>query len=224
MRIICFFLSLIFTGQIYAQVNDTLVTEATRLHEFNVYKDKYAYKREVERVRKIYPYALHAANLLDKFDEELGLINSKRKKRQYGKHAHAILKSDYNFVIRDLYRSEGVLLMKLIYRETGLTAAEIIKKYRGKINSELYDQLGKIWDQDLDVKYDPEGRDWLTECIIIEIENNLIEFTPEAKMVTKEEYKENMREYRSQKKEYKIGQKEAKKVMRAKKRAGSTKG
>lgn len=194
-----------------------------QLESVNIYKDKYAYWREVERVRKIYPYALHAAELLDKFDAELGQINSRRKKKKYGKEAHKVLKTDYNYVIRDLYRSEGVLLMKLIHRETGLTATEIIKKYRGKINSELYDQLGKIWDQDLDVKYDPTGTDWLTEQIILEIENEILEFTPEAQMVTKEKYKENMKQYRSDRKAYKIELRKSKKLMRAKKRAGSVK-
>lgn len=217
MKVIGFFWGILFIHQVYGQ--DTLYLEATKLSEFNVYKDKNAYKRELERVRKIYPYALHAAELLDKFDEELGIINSKRKKRKYSKQAHEMLKTDFNYVIRDLYRSEGVLLMKLIHRETGLTATEIIKKYRGKLNAGLYDQLGKIWDQDLDVKYDPEGKDWLTERIILEIENDLVEFIPEAKMVTKEEYKENMKEYRHDKKEYKKEKRKKKKIMREQKRS-----
>lgn len=214
MKILCFVFVLVSFGQLFAQQPDTI--QVTKLDELQIYKDKNAYRRELERVRKVYPYALHAAELLDQFDADLGQINSKRKKKKYGKQAHKILKNDYNFVIRDLYRSEGVLLMKLIHRETGLTAAEIIKKYRGKINSEMYDQLGKLWDQDLDVKYDPEGVDWLTERIVLEIEKELIEFDSEAKIVTKEEFKANMKQYR-------IDKKESKKLMRAKKRAGSTK-
>lgn len=206
-----------------AQPKDTIYLRAQTLDAVNIYKDKYAYWREVERVRKVYPYALHAAELLDKFEEELGVIDSRRKKKKYGKTAHKMLKSDYNYVIRDLYRSEGVLLMKLIHRETGLTAAQIIKRYRGRFNSEVYDQIGKIWDQDLDVKYDPKGVDWLTEQVILEIQNEVLEFTPDAKMVTKEEYKENMKEYREARKEYKQHQKEVKKQEKQQKRAASKK-
>jgi hypothetical protein len=93
--------------------------------------------------------------------------------------------------------------MKLIHRETGLTAAQIIERYRGKIRSELYDQLGKIWDQDLDVRYDPTGVDKLTERIIKDIENNTVAFQKEAKIVTKEEYKKNQKAYKINRKEYK---------------------
>jgi hypothetical protein len=161
------------------------------------------YNRELARVRKIYPYALHAAELIDQFETDLSGIDKKRKKKKYSKKAHQMLIEDYNYVIRDLYTSEGVLLMKLIHRETGLTAAQIIERYRGKIRSELYDQLGKIWDQDLDVRYDPTGVDKLTERIIKDIENNTVAFQKEAKIVTKEEYKKNQKAYKINRKEYK---------------------
>lgn len=207
---------LLFSAGAFAQVPDTI--RVRRLDEVNVYKDKYAYWREVERVRKVYPYALHAAELLKKYDEELSQIDRKRKKKKYSKEAHKELKSDYTYVIKDLYRSEGLLLMKLIHRETGLTAAQIIKKYRGKFNSEVYDQLGKLWEQNLNIKYDPDGADWLTEQIILEIQHEMLEFTPDAKMVTKEQYKENMKEYRKDLKEYRKQKKEAKKQEKEKKR------
>jgi hypothetical protein len=198
-----------------SQKRDT-VQAVKLLDEVNIYRDQNAYWREVERVRKIYPYALHAADLLDEFDKEMGTINSKRKKRKFSKESHKTLKTDYNYVIRDMYRSEGVLLMKLIYRETGLTAAEIIQKYRGKFSSSLYNNLGKIWDQDLKVKYDPTGEDKLTERIVLEIENELLEFDRTAKMVDKAEFKENMKEYREDVKESRKKVKERKKEKKVK--------
>lgn len=201
-----------------SQKRDTL--QAVKLlDEVNIYRDQNAYWREVERVRKIYPYALHAADLLDEFDKEMGIINSKRKKRKFSKESHKTLKTDYNYVIRDMYRSEGVLLMKLIHRETGLTAAEIIKKYRGKFSSSLYKNLGKIWDQDLGVKYDPTGVDKLTERIVLEIENELLEFDRTAKMVDKEEFKENMKEYRKDVKQSRKNAKLRKKTNKAKEKS-----
>ncbi len=209
LSIICFsFLSM-------SQKRDT-VQAVKLLDEVDIYRDQNAYWREVERVRKVYPYALHAADLLDEFDREMGTINSKRKKRKFSKESHKTLKTDYNYVIRDMYRSEGVLLMKLIYRETGLTAAEIIKKYRGNFSSSLYKNLGKIWDQDLNVKYDPTGVDKLTERIVIDIEKELIEFDRTAKMVDKEEFKDNMKEYREDVKESRKKSKERKKANKAK--------
>lgn len=211
-------LVLLFSQNTQAQKRDTL--QAVKLlDEVRIYKDQNAYRRELARVRKIYPYALHAAELLDQFDAELGTINSKRKKKKFSKESHQVLKNDYNYVLRDMYRSEGVLLMKLIHRETGLTAAEIIKKYRGKFSASMYKNLGKIWEQDLSVQYDPTGVDKLTESIVLEIENELIEFDRQAKILEKEEFKENMKEYRNRVKDSRKRSKEIKKEKKLKEKA-----
>lgn len=211
-------LVLLFSQNTQAQKRDTL--QAVKLlDEVRIYKNQNAYRRELARVRKIYPYALHAAELLDQFDAELGTINSKRKKKKFSKESHQVLKNDYNYVLRDMYRSEGVLLMKLIHRETGLTAAEIIKKYRGKFSASIYKNLGKIWEQDLSVRYDPTGVDKLTESIVLEIENELIEFDRQAKILEKEEFKENMKEYRNRVKDSRKRSKEIKKEKKLKEKA-----
>ncbi len=184
---------------IHAQVKDTLHIQ--RLSELTVFQNKWAFERQVEKIRKIYPYALHAASLLKKFDAELLEIDSKRKKKKYNKKAHEKLKEDYTYVIRDLYRQDGVLLMKLIHRETGLTAAQIVEKYRGKFQAEWFEQIGKIWEQNFNIKYDPAGEDYMTEQIILQIQDEILEFNPEPKMVDKKQYKINMKAYREDVKE-----------------------
>lgn len=196
-----------------AQVPDTITV--IRFDEVTIYKDKYAYKRELERVRHIYPYALQAAKLLQQLDAELAQIESKRKKRKHSKKAGDELKGDYTYVIKDLYRSEGVLLMKLIHRETGMTVAEILKKYKGKFSSKLLDQLSKIWGQDMNVRYDPIETDWLTEQIILEIQKEMITFDPTPILVDKETYKKNMETYRKDVREAKKQKKVMKKQTKA---------
>lgn len=202
-----------------AQDTVYIVRKTETLEEVVVRRNNSAYVRELERVRKIYPYALQVADILDEYDKELGLINTKRKKKKFSKQAHHQLKEDYNYVIRDLYHSEGILLMKLIHRETGLTVKEIIARYRGKFNAGIYDKLAGIWDQDLNIKYDPEGADQLTESIVKEIEEELVEFDNTPKMVSKEEYKVNMKEYRQEVKSYKKAEKEYKKQQKQQKKS-----
>lgn len=197
------------------QTPDTITV--IRFDEITIYKDKFAYKREVERVRHIYPYALQAVALLKQLDIELAQIESKRKKRKYSKKAGDELKGEYTYVIKDLYRSEGVLLMKLIHRETGMTVSQILKKYKGKFSSKFLDQLSKIWGQDMDVKYDPLVTDWLTEQIILEIQKEIIAFDPTPVLVDKETYKKNMERYRKDVKEAKRLKKEMKKKTKKKK-------
>jgi hypothetical protein len=198
-----------------AQVNDS-ITKFQDLAE--VYTDRNfanRYNKEVKRVRKIYPLALHAADLVDELEEQLTDVKSKRKQKKLGKETHNALKSDFNYTVKDLYTSEGILLMKLIQRETGMTVSEIISKYRSKLRSNVYESMGKIWDQDLNVKYDPKGKDWLTEMVIQDIMKGEVKFEKVLKPVTKDDYKKSQKQYR-------IDKNAAKKSARASRRAGKS--
>jgi hypothetical protein len=122
------------------------IEKEQELHQIFVeenYQSKY--NKQLRRVRRVYPLALKAAKIIDDIELELATEASNRKRKKIVKEFHSTLKEDYLYVIKDLYLEEGVLLMKLIHRETGLTVGEIIAKYRGKFRSEFYDQIGKIW-------------------------------------------------------------------------------
>jgi hypothetical protein len=175
---------------------------------------KSLYEKQLSRVRRVYPLALEAAKMIENLDEELDDQESKRGKRKITKKYNKEIKSEYLFVIKYLYIEEGKLLMKLIYRETGLTVEEIISKYKSRFSSKMYNQLGKIWDQNLDVKYDPQGEDIITEIVIMDIKNNVVTFDPTPRHLSKEEYKEEIKEYR-------VNKRAARKLMRQQRRAAS---
>jgi len=171
------------------------------------------YNATLRRLRRVYPLALEAARIVDELDVELAQVDSKRKKRKITKVYSKELKESYLYAIKDLYIEEGVLLMQLVHRETHKTVAEIIASYRGKLKSEFYDQVGRIWKQDLDAKYDPK-KEWITELIIRQIYTNEISFDFTIKKTSKEEYKKAMKVYRADKKI-------ARKLIRQRKRAAS---
>jgi hypothetical protein len=215
MKQICLIFFLLCNSILFSQKKDSLQGKILEIEEVYADKDYYKkYKTALRRVRKVYPLALYAKEKIDEMDAELEQINSKRKKKKYTKKSNNELKEDFQYVIRDLYIEDGKVLMKLIHRETGMTVAEIIKKYRNSFRSELMDNLGKIWEQDLDSKYDPNGKDWIIEKVIQDIKNNTVAFEKEAKILTKEDFKASQ-------KQFKINKKEAKKAMRAKRKSGS---
>jgi hypothetical protein len=198
----------------YAQNNDSVIAKYQDLDD--VYTSKsywHQYNYYLKKVKKVYPLALYAAEKLREIDQEMAEVESKRKKKKIGKEANKDLRAEFTYVVRDLYTSEGQMLMQLIHRETGLTVAEIIQKYRGKFRAEFQDNLGKIWDQDLDKKHDPK-KDWILENVIKDINKKKVDFDFEPKIISKKEYKENMKEYR-------LDKKEAKKAMRIKRKSGS---
>lgn len=196
----------------FSQKDESETRELDEVYYENNYQAKY--NRQLRRVRRVYPLALKAAELINEIDSQLENEDSNRKKKKITKKYQKELKSNYVYAIKDLYIEEGKLLMKLIHRETGMTTAQIIAKYKGRFKSELYDQMGKIWDQDLDATYDPKGKDWLTEIVIRDVLSKEVSFEPEAKKLTKEEYKLSIQEYKASKKA-------ARKLMREKRRAAS---
>jgi len=196
----------------FSQKDESETRELDEVYYENNYQAKY--NRQLRRVRRVYPLALKAAELINEIDSQLENEDSNRKKKKIAKKYQKELKSNYVYAIKDLYIEEGKLLMKLIHRETGMTTAQIIAKYKGRFKSELYDQMGKIWDQDLDATYDPKGKDWLTEIVIRDVLSKEVSFEPEAKKLTKEEYKLSIQEYKASKKA-------ARKLMREKRRAAS---
>ena len=171
------------------------------------------YNATLRRMRRVYPLALEAARIVKELEVELAQVDSKRKKRKITKVYSKELKESYLYSIKDLYIEEGVLLMKLVHRETNKTVAEIIASYRGKIKSEFYDQVGRIWKQDLDAMYDTK-KEWITEMIIRQINSNEVSFDFALKKPSKEEYNNAMKVYRADKRI-------ARKLIRQRKRAAS---
>lgn len=161
------------------------------------------YKSELKKMRRVYPMALKAKELIDAYEEDLAVIDKKRTVKKYSKNAHEELKEQFTYSIKDLYVSEGQLLMELVHRETGMTVNEIIRKYRGAFQAGVYDAMSLLFDQNLDAKYDKDGKNWINEIIIYDIEHNNLEFEKEFKPMSKLEYKTEMKDYRNEFREYK---------------------
>jgi len=158
------------------------------------------YKNRLSVMRRVYPIALHAKEVLAEHQAEIEDISKKRKRKKAGKKAHKSLKEEFEYNIKDLYVHEGVLLIRLIHRETGMTVAEIIETFEGKTKRKWYSTLARMGGQNLESEYDPSGEDYLTELIIDEIEAGTISFNLEMKDVDKGDYKEGMKEYREARK------------------------
>ena len=151
------------------------------------YKRNYNYM--LRKVKRVYPYALYAKELLENYEADISEIEKKRQIKKYGKTAHEKLMDDFEYVIRDMYVSDGKILMKLVYRETGISVYDIIAKYRGKMKAGWYSTVGKMFEQDLKAAYQPDKEDWLIERIVKEIEAGKHKLD-ELKLLSKEEFLE----------------------------------
>jgi hypothetical protein len=171
------------------------------------------YNRMVYKMKRIYPLARHAKKLFDDYEKDVTTLDKKRQIKKYGKTAYEKLMDDFEYIIRDMYVSDGQLLVKLINRETGLTVYEIIKKYRGGIKATYYQSVGFFFDQNIKTEYKPDGEDWLIELVAKEIEAGKHKLYP-IELITKEEYKVRKSKAKENEKAAKKRNKERKKSMK----------
>ena len=103
------------------------------------------------------------------------LLNLRKRKRYLSK-ANKLLKKEFGDEIRNMSITRGNYLMKLIYRNTGLTTYEIIKKYRGAGKAFWFQTLCVINGQDLKQVYKPNEEDVLIEKAVEMIESGKLTY------------------------------------------------
>ena len=120
------------------------------------------------RVKKVYPYAKLASERMNRIDSRVDSIRSKRKKRLYLKKLERFVYDEFSDELRKLSRSQGRILVKLLNRQTGLTAHKIVSEYRNKFRALIYNTAASFYSISLKDKYEPfeDYEDYLIEDIL----------------------------------------------------------
>ena len=127
-------------------------------------------------VRSVYDYSKIASSMLEGFNDTLDLLSNNRIKKRYLKRANKMLKNEFGDEIKKMSINRGTHLMKLIYRNTGLTTYDIIKLYRGSGKAFWFQTLCLVNGQNLKKEYDPEGEDYLIEKAVSLIESGKMNY------------------------------------------------
>ena len=123
--------------------------------------------RLVYNFNKIYPYALVGRKMMAQVDSTIAADATKRSQRtQYIKSVEKELLSLFTKDIKSMTTSQGLLLMRLIDRECGMSAYEIIKEYESGFAANFWQLVAKIWSQDLKSRYEPKGKDAKIEELV----------------------------------------------------------
>jgi hypothetical protein len=128
------------------------------------------YTKLVKNVKKVYPYAKLAGKQLAMYDQVLDTIKGEKARKQYMKQAEKELEAKFGDEIKELTFSQGKILIKLVYRETGNTTFEIVRELRGKFSAFIWQTMARIFGYDLKTEYDPQGNDQAIEQIVLMIE------------------------------------------------------
>ena len=142
--------------------------------QFQNKHDAIKYTRLIRNIRIVYPYAKITAVKVIEFNEIVKNAKNDRERKKLMKAAEDDLRDKFEADVKNLTYSQGVLLLKLIDRETGNSSYDLIKEFRGKVMASFYQTIGKIFGYDLKVTYDPEGEDKEIEQIVQMIESGAL--------------------------------------------------
>lgn len=114
-------------------------------------------------VKKVYPYAILASALLKEMDNKLAQIPDEKSRKKFIKQCEKELRAKFEEDLKNLSVTQGRILMKLIYRETGKTTFQIVKEMRGGFEAAMWQALAYIFGNSMKVQYDPTGEDYMVE-------------------------------------------------------------
>jgi len=126
--------------------------------------------RYVYKIKKVYPYAQRANELLKEYEPEYLSLKTRREKRKLMNKIEDELLAEYKDELKKLTISEGRILIKLIDRETGRTSYALIQDFRGKFSAFFWQAIARIFKNDLKSEYDAEGEDRIIEEVVRMIE------------------------------------------------------
>lgn len=145
------------------------------VYSLRVFKDpkmQRKYDRLVKHVKKVYPYAKLAGDILKEEEGKVaGLSKSERKAHM--KKVEKRLEQQFGKELRNLNFTQGRILLKLIDRQTGHTSYELVDDLRGTFSAWFYDGLAGLFGYDMKSEYDPRKylEDRCIEELVVMIEN-----------------------------------------------------
>ncbi len=136
--------------------------------KFDSREDKLRYYILRRKTLKVYPYAKLAAERLVELNGRLSQIESMSRRRQYMKIVQRYIEQEFSEELKKLTRTEGQILVKLIYRQTGETAFDLVKDLRSGWRAFWYQTTARMFKISIKEEFHPESvhEDYLIEDIL----------------------------------------------------------
>ncbi len=127
-----------------------------------------AYMRYRRYATDVLPYAIESIKLYRRYEEETkGMRRGQARKvaRQMQKEA----KEGFTDPLKDLTRTQGKILVKMIERHLDTSMYEVLKSVRGNLTAAKWQTVGKLYGYDLKEGYEP-GEDKVLDLILGDFE------------------------------------------------------
>lgn len=125
----------------------------------------------IRNVKVMLPYAREAKRRLDILEVEVANMSSKQRKAAL-KQAEKDIEKEYKKDLKRRTYSQGLVLIKLIDRETSRSAYTLVSDLRGSLRAGLYQACAWLFGYNLKSKFDPskDSKDNLIDRIVKSID------------------------------------------------------
>ncbi len=183
LALLAIFLILHFPAQ--AQDQDTILM--FRLNEVQFkstrnwasHEERYRFNQTRYYVTTILPYVEAATKIFKEIDADLDNTSSRREKKKFVRQKEEELRAQFEDRIKDLNETQGVLLIKLIARQTGLNIYTILSDFKNPLTAMKWQAWARLNGFSIARKYDPSEEE-LLENVMISLGYPLPEFDDAA--------------------------------------------
>ena len=129
-------------------------------------KEKMKYTKLVNDVKIAYAYAKIAGVIILRYNDTISRITDKKTRKEYLEKAEESLKARFKDDILKMSFTQGHILIKLIYRETGNSSYEVIKQLRGGFQAFLWQSVARLFGNNLKDNYNKETDKAIEEIVL----------------------------------------------------------
>ena len=174
-------------------VGDTILNNSISLNEifilpklkFSTSDSRRRYLILQRKTIKVYPFAKLASERLEILNQRMNLLKSKSEKKKYARLVQKFVKEEFTDQLKKNTITEAQILIKLIHRQTGVSAFDLIKSLRSGWSAYWYNNTAKLYKMSLKTTFDPyvSEEDYLIEDILQrQFQNGRLEYQKPSKV------------------------------------------
>ncbi|NOT36781.1 MAG: DUF4294 domain-containing protein [Saprospiraceae bacterium] len=138
--------------------------------EFEYTDEKEKYLRYKKWAAIVYPYAVQGVRLYKQIEEETK-GQSKRERRRFVRSIEKRLEDEFEKPLKNLSRTQGLLLTKMMERNLGKPFFTIIKELKGGFTASYFNEFSKFYGYDLKDGY-RVGADPIMDAVLEDFDLN----------------------------------------------------
>lgn len=120
--------------------------------KFDSHADYQLYRKYRYYAARVYPYAQKAIKIFEEVEVATETMR-KRKRKRYIRKKYKQLKREFKTPIKNLTKTQGLILVKMIEKELDTPLYNLMKGIRGGFTAGYWNQMGKFYNYDLKQGY-----------------------------------------------------------------------